>query len=168
MTIHGRLEDTPTGRDLVVVRELPVGLDEAWRWVTTSERTERWYGPFTGDARPGGVVEVTMSAEEGSPTSGFRIDECHPPADGSAGVRLASTGEPPFDWVVALELEQQPGAEGTSVALRHVAIPGDIPLADLGAGWEFYLDALVAAVEGREGRTFEQCVADVGTGYAAL
>lgn len=166
MSLNGRLEATAAGRDLLVTRTLPVGLGEAWRWITESDRTARWYGPFTGDAREGGVVEVTMSAQEGAPTGGFRIEQCRPPRDGRARLELASTGEPPFDWVTALELA---GEDATSaVTLRHVAIPDDIPLADIGAGWEFYLDALVGAVEGRAGRSFEQCVADFGPGYAQL
>ena len=167
MTINGRLESTHAGRDLLVTRHLPIAVDDAWRWVTESKLTSTWYGPWTGEARVGGIVDVTMNAEEGAPTSGFRIDECRAPgADGTGRLELASTGEPPFNWVTAIELAAVDG--GATVTLRHVSIPTDIPLGDLGAGWEFYLDALVAAVEGRPGKGFDEVLDEVRDDYEAL
>ena len=49
-----------------------------------------------------------------------------------------------------------------------MSIPTDIPLGDLGAGWEFYLDALVAAVEGRPGKGFDEVLDEVRDDYEAL
>lgn len=162
MTLHGRLETTPTGRDMVVARTLPVVPQEAWPWITESDRTQRWYGPWTGTPAVGEELQVTMGAEEGSPTSGMRIVAC----EHGRGYTLASTAPAPFDWVIEMSVEA--AGEGSLVTLRHHDIPSDIALRDLGAGWEFYLQALVSAVDGSAPTSFEDCLEGYGPQYDAL
>ncbi|WP_283809723.1 hypothetical protein [Arsenicicoccus cauae] len=41
-------------------------------------------------------------------------------------------------------------------------------LGDIGPGWEFYLDHLVCAIEGREAPPFEDYVQDLAEPYASL
>ncbi|MGO4958429.1 SRPBCC domain-containing protein [Luteococcus sp. Sow4_B9] len=164
--MHGQLEAEQSARAMVVTREVPVTVEELWRWITESERTAQWYGPWrTADGSPATVgteVLVTMSEEEQAPESGMRVEAC----EGPSLLRLASTAPAPFDW--RLSLECAPAGSGSTVSLRHHAIPEDIPLADLGAGWEFYLERLVCAISGAEPLSFEQCVARYGQQYAAL
>lgn len=165
-TLHGRLEGVAPGRAMLLTRELSVTVDELWRWITESERTARWYGPWRTtdgmDPRVGDEVLVTMSEEESDQESGMRIEACQPPAL----LALASTAPAPFDWPITLTCEPRPA--GSAITLRHGRIPADVPLADLGAGWEFYLARLVAAVEGTHSPGFEECLATYGPQYAAL
>lgn len=165
-TLHGRLEGVVPQRAMLLTRELAVTVDELWRWITESERTAQWYGPWrtTDGMAPqmGDEVLVTMSEEEGDQESGMRIETCQPPTL----LALASTAPAPFDWPISLACEPREG--GSAITLRHDRIPADVPLADLGAGWEFYLARLVAAVEGTDSPTFEECLAIYGPQYAAL
>lgn len=159
-TLNGHLEDDRT--TLVVTRTIPVAAEEAWAWVTESDRTARWYGPWSGEGRVGGTVVVTMESEEGSPGMPMRVDACERPTR----LALASLGPAPYDWPIELHLE--PTDAGTAVSLRHLNLPADIPVGDIGPGWEYYLDGLVAAVEGRERASFESLMADLSEQYAAL
>lgn len=161
-TLHGHLEDD--GRTLVVIRTVPLPIEQTWAWVTEPERTAQWYGPWSGEGRVGGTITVTMASEEGSPGMPMRIEACAAPTT----LALTSLGPAPFDWPLELHLSPDHDGGGTDVALRHLRLPADIPVRDIGPGWEYYLDGLVAAVEGRERASFEQLMADLGEQYAAL
>lgn len=165
-TLHGHLEGVDDKRAMLVTRVLGIGVDELWRWITESDRTARWYGPWrTADGSPaaeGSEILVTMTQEEGDQESGMRIDACQPPHR----LVLVSTAPAPWDWPLTLTCDERPG--GSAITLRHDRIPGDVPLADLGAGWEFYLARLVAAVEGSDAPIFEECLAGYGPQYTAL
>ena len=73
------MNPTPTGyyRDgrIVIERRLDLSPGEAWDALTASEHTARWIGPWSGDPATGSI-DLTMTAEEGSPSMPLRIDEC--------------------------------------------------------------------------------------------
>lgn len=79
---------------------------------------------------------------------------------------LTSVNPPPFAFPIDLVLA--PDANGATIALRHRQIPDELPVRDLGPGWEFYLEQLVAAIEGREGAPFEEFMADLAEEYGKL
>lgn len=159
--IHGSLthEDGPT---LTVTRALPVPVEEAWEWITISDRTARWYGPWRGTGRVGETVQVTMSEEEGAPETAMRVEACERPHL----LTLVADNPPPFAFPIDLVLA--PTTQGCSISLRHRQIPPELPVRDLGPGWELYLDRLVAAVEERTPLTFAECVERYAEGYASL
>ena len=68
-TPTGEVRRTGEGRDLVLIRDLPGSIDDAWASLTESERTGRWFASWTGDGRVGGAITLTLVAEEGSPTA---------------------------------------------------------------------------------------------------
>ncbi|WP_392467611.1 SRPBCC family protein [Arsenicicoccus cauae] len=149
------------GLTLTVTRDLSIPVEELWSWITEPDRTAQWYGPWSGDGRVGATVQVTMTSEEGSPTMGMRITECSPPHR----LGLASEAPPPFAWPLALQCAKSEG--GSSITLHHTQIPAEMSLGDIGPGWEFYLDHLVCAIEGREAPPFEDYVQDLAEPYAS-
>lgn len=138
------MSPTPTGRlsgrDLVLTRTFRAPIEDVWASVTEPERTARWFGPWTGEAGPGRTVTVTMGFEDGAPACDLRIDACEPPR------RLDVSMVDEFGhWRMSLELDEREGV--TELRLTHHLDDGANP-ADVGPGWEYYLDNLVAARAG--------------------
>lgn len=136
----GRVVQTPTGLDLVLTRTFRAGIDDVWASVTEPERTARWFGPWEGEAGPGKTVQLTPAFEEGAEPGDVEIRECEPPR--RLVVALAS---PEGSWLVEIELSERDGV--TELTFTHHLDEGDAA-ADIGPGWEYYLDKLVASRDG--------------------
>lgn len=136
----GRLFRTDTGSDLVLSRTFRASAEDVWASLTEPERTARWFGPWKGDAAPGRTIQVQMAFEEQTPWCDLHIDACEPPR------RLALSMTDDFGtWRVELLLAETDG----STELRFVHhLSTEDGLGDVGPGWEYYLDMLVAAREG--------------------
>ena len=89
--LHGTVSHDD-GLTLALTRDIAIPVEELWSWITESDRTARWYGPWSGEGRVGATIQVTMASEEGSPTMGMRITECSRPHR----LGLASDAPPPF------------------------------------------------------------------------
>ncbi|GAA4604669.1 uncharacterized protein YndB with AHSA1/START domain [Actinoplanes octamycinicus] len=138
------MSPTPTGRlagtDLVLTRTFRAPVDDVWASLTDPERTARWYGPWEGDAGPGRIIKVQMAHEEGRPWMDMTIDACEPPR------RLALSADEGGDrWVLELALTE---ADGVTELRFTQHLTGLGAVGEIGPGWEFYLDALVAARDG--------------------
>jgi uncharacterized protein YndB with AHSA1/START domain len=138
------MSPTPTGRlfgnDLVLTRTFRAPIDDVWASVTEPERTARWFGPWQGEAGPGHTIKVQMAHEEGQPWMDMTIDVCEPPR------RLEmSAGEGNDRWLMAVELSESDGVTELRFT-QHLATTEAV--GEVGPGWEYYLDALVAAREG--------------------
>lgn len=161
MEASGRLIATPRGRDLVLVRSLALPIEEAWAFLTDSDRTERWFGPWEGDARTGGSVRIRMRFEESEPAIRARIVACEAPH------RLAlHTVDEYGSWELDLSLEED-GDEDTLLRFVH-HLDSDADVGDIGPGWEYYLDLLVAATEDTERAGFDQYYPALREAYLAL
>lgn len=132
----GNVVRDAAGLTLLVQRTLPLNAEQTWEWLTVPAKLRKWIGGYRGKAAPGGSVEFTMTAEDGSPTSSVRIVRCDPRS------RLV------IDWAgqqITLAIAEVAGA--TTVYFSQ-------PVADwreagmMGPGWEWYFDRLVAAVGG--------------------
>lgn len=135
------MSPTPTGRlfgkDLVLTRTFRAPIDDVWASLTEPERTARWFGRWEGDAAPGRTIKVQMAQEEGQPWMDMTIDACEPPR------RLSvSAGEADGRWLMDLELAEDAGVTELRFT-QHLADTDSV--GEVGPGWEFYLDALVAA-----------------------
>ncbi|NLA34116.1 MAG: hypothetical protein GX868_00320 [Actinobacteria bacterium] len=139
MQANGTLEN---GTDLVLRRLLAQSPSEVWHAIADSDGLGRWFGTYTGDPASG-VVQVSMNAEPGAddaePTE-YEIIECVP----AAFLMVRSTTEV-GTWTLSLRLVEL--AEGTQISLRHHDIDVEV-IGEVGAGWEWYLDRLVAAITG--------------------
>ena len=118
----------------------PVDVGELWAHLTSPDRLPAWFGELRGDPRPGAVVQVVMTQEEGAPASTVAVQECEPPR------RLAVDVD---GWELELDLDD---GDGTGSALRFAHVLGeDLDPVDVAAGWRFYLDRLAWAVDGGAG-----------------
>lgn len=144
-TAAGAVTRGPDGRDtLRFRREYPDPPPQVWPALTESDRLARWFGSFTGDARPGGTVELTMTSAEdaGGAPSSVRIVDCDPPH------RLeVSIAEPDADpWEITVTLADAP--DGGTVLHFQQVLPAGFAVSDAGPGWHWYLDRLGASLSG--------------------
>ncbi|OQO91997.1 ATPase [Saccharomonospora piscinae] len=136
----GRLFRTATGGDLVLSRTFRAPLTDVWASITEPERTARWFGPWEGEAAPGRTLRVRMAFEEQAPWCDLRIDACEPPR------RLAvAMPDEAGTWRMELVLSERRGATELRL-VQH--LDTDEGLGEIGPGWEYYLDLLVASRDG--------------------
>jgi uncharacterized protein YndB with AHSA1/START domain len=135
------------GNDLILTRTFRAPIEDVWDSVTKSENTARWFGRWEGEAGPGRVVRLQLAFENGQPWNDVLIEECEAPR------RLViAMKDEHGEWRLELTLMQ--GRDTTE--LRFVQRLSDPSLAgDVGPGWEYYLDMLVAAREGAARPSFE-------------
>jgi uncharacterized protein YndB with AHSA1/START domain len=145
------MSPTPTGRlfgnDLVVTRTFRAPIADVWASLTESDRTARWFGPWKGEAGAGNTIQVQMIHEEGQPWMDLTIDACEPPS------RLAISGsEEAGGWLMDMVLAESDGV--TELRFTH-HLTSTEGAGEIGPGWEFYLDALVASRDGQPAPVFD-------------
>jgi uncharacterized protein YndB with AHSA1/START domain len=134
----------PTGRlrgdDLVLTRTFRAPIDDVWASVTQSESTARWYGPWepTSDEKK---IRIQMAFENGKPWLDGTIERCDAPR------HLALRTKGPYgEKLLTLTLSESAGT--TTLEFVHHNVNRKA-VGELGPGWEYYLDALVASREGQ-------------------
>lgn len=128
------------GQQLILTRTFRAGIEDVWTSVTEPASTARWFGPWEGDAGPGKTVRLQMLFEQGQPWIDVSIEKCEAPRH-----LLVTSRDESGEMRVELTLTQT----GDTTELRFVQHLSDPKLAaDMGPGWEYYLDKLVAAREG--------------------
>ncbi|MCX4902921.1 SRPBCC family protein [Streptomyces sp. NBC_00878] len=146
-TPSARLTSTADGHDLIVTRSFRAPIGDVWASVTEPERTALWFGPWEGDAAPGRTVRVRMAYEEGEAWTEVRIDACEPPR------RLAvSTSDDAGDWHMELRLSESAGTTELQLVHHLTTTKG---IGEIGPGWEYYLDMLVASRDGTRAPSFD-------------
>jgi uncharacterized protein YndB with AHSA1/START domain len=132
----GKVIPTADGRDLVLERDLPGSIEDAWASITESERLGRWFCTWTGEPGVGSTVELTLVAEEGDAKSQAEILACDPPTrlSVSTGAWLLEASLTPID------------SNHTRMRFVHHLNESD-KSEEVGPGWEFYLDRLMAATD---------------------
>lgn len=119
---------------LVLTRTFAAPVGDLWRLLTDPDEPARWFGTWRGDPASGSVeAKMTFEGDE-SPWEPYVIDACAAPHH----LAVRSVGEDP--WVLGLHLS---GSEGATLDFTQRATAGD--MADIAAGWDYYLDRLVAA-----------------------
>jgi uncharacterized protein YndB with AHSA1/START domain len=137
---RGRIECADPAPLLTYERQLRAPIETVWAALTESEQTARWIGSWTGTPGAGSTIEVTWTAEEGSPTQPMTIMECDPPR-----LLTLSSGPEEFPYVTTVELWEHEG--GTRLEFRQ-PMRGELTPALVGTGWEFYLDRLTGVLDG--------------------
>lgn len=138
-TPTGELVQTADGHDLVLTRVLPGSLEESWAAISDPELTARWFGRWEGDGAVGATIRVKLGFEDESPWVQMKILDCAKPHH----LRLLSVDDMGGTaWDTALELAE--ASEGTDLRfiMRGIDPAG---IGDIGPGWEYYLDQLVAS-----------------------
>ncbi|WP_068269842.1 SRPBCC family protein [Aldersonia kunmingensis] len=138
----GSLEPTEHGHDLILTRTYTAPIEDVWASITESERTARWFGPFKGEAKPGGTLQVQLVQEDEQPWAEFTIDSCTPPRH-----LVLRTIDENGSWHLEVTLDEHDGT--TELVFTH-HLDASAPVGEVGPGWEFYLDALGAARSGAD------------------
>ncbi|KUL23709.1 SRPBCC family protein [Actinoplanes awajinensis] len=156
----GRLFPGATGPDLVLTRTFRAPIEDVWASVTESDRTARWFGPWEGDAAPGRTIKMQMAFEDQQPWFDVRVDACDPPR------RLSlSTSEESGGWRLELVLSEAGGRTELRFVHHLTTTEG---VGEMGPGWEYYLDMLVAARDGLPAPTFDDYYPSMKPYYDAL
>ena len=139
----GRVVRDAIGLELIVQRRLTLPAAEAWGWVTAPSRLKKWMGTLKGRADVGATLQLTMTAEDGSPTESIEVLECDPQRHFVVEQR---SGDQIWRLRVSLaETTLRTGEASTTVFLGH-RLDNARLAGEVGPGWEYYLDRLVAAV----------------------
>jgi uncharacterized protein YndB with AHSA1/START domain len=141
----------PTGRlrgnDLVLSRKFRASIEDVWTSITDSTSTARWFGAWEGTPGVGNEIRVQMAYEDGQPWLTKKIEACEAPRR----LVLASVGS---SMTSRLELALKPTNEGCELEFIHYAIDRK-HVGEVGPGWEYYLDSLVASRDNTARPTFD-------------
>ena len=144
-TPTGRREHRSLGEAIVLERTFTAPIDAVWAALTEPGRLERWIGTWAGDPTSGHVLFQMTAEGPNAPEKTVHIEECTPPHRLRA--RIPAVEEPDQEWHWELLLSH----EGGTTRLTFVqSVAGDVPVSDVGPGWEYYLDRLVAALSGQD------------------
>jgi uncharacterized protein YndB with AHSA1/START domain len=133
---------TDAGSDLVLTRTFRAPVEDVWVSLTEPQRTARWFGPWEGEPGTGRTIRVQLAYEEGKPWYDARIEACEPPR------RLAvTTLDEHGSWHLEMLLAEVNGV--TELRFVHHLVSEEA-IGEVGPGWEYYLDLLVAAREGKD------------------
>ena len=144
----GRREERDGTSYVAYTRTFAAPIEDVWAAVTEPERLVRWIGTWEGDPASGRVsFRMTAEGDDVAPET-YRIEVCEPPR------RLVteSGGSGPDDpdgmvWRLELDLEERDGV----TTLTFAQVMSDPAVAEsVGPGWDYYLDRLVAAEDGRD------------------
>lgn len=136
---NGRVTRLADRLTLHLDRTFEAPIEDVWAAITEPERLARWLGRWRGDPADGHVL-WRMGFEDGADEHRLDIRECRPPH------RLAVTtyvGAQP--WYLDADLSESDGV--TTLSFSQPDVSREV-VADVGPGWEYYLDRLVAAETG--------------------
>lgn len=143
----GRVTTRPDGgHDLTVSRRFTRPPAHVWADLTEPELTARWFGTWKGEPGEGRTVHLRSDFEEGAPWSAVLIRTCRPPH--ALGLTFSDTDP---GWAIDIDLAEDDG--GTELTLTHRSVD-PAAVGEIGPGWEYYLDLLVAARNGEPHPTF--------------
>jgi len=130
---------------IVLTRTFRAPIQDVWAAVTEPQRLERWIGTWTGDPESGEVTfRMTAEGEDVEPET-YRIEVCDPPR--RLRTNSLTQGPEGQEWLLDLQLSED---DGTTTLTFAQAVTDPAVVAEVGPGWEYYLDRLVAAQAGDE------------------
>ncbi len=137
----GTIRQRNGSQHLVLERVFRAPIEAVWAAITEPSRLARWIGTWSGDPTTG-LVDFEMTAE-GAPPAPCTITACEPPR--LLALELAAPEGPP--WTVRLTLTES--GDETTLEFDQ-ALAANTPVGDVGPGWDYYLDRLVAAESGSD------------------
>ncbi|MGY0499952.1 SRPBCC family protein [Nocardia sp. FBN12] len=148
-TASGHRRDRTDGIYCEWTRTFRAPISDVWAAVTDPQRLARWLGTWTGDPSSG-EVKFQMLFEDEMPAERFRIDECDAPYRLRVTTSMPYDGENPEHWQLRLDLTEEGGITTLTFAQN---VPDPTMAENVGPGWDYYLDRLVAAEDDRDPAT---------------
>ncbi|PPG33636.1 ATPase [Pseudoclavibacter sp. RFBG4] len=131
-------------------RSVDAAREDLWLWFTASEKTAQWIGPWHFTDKERGRIGLQLVAEEGAPASAATIRRCEAPS-----LLEVTTEDAAGSWHLRVSLaESGVRGEATQLVFEHFEVPVPM-LSDIRAGWNYYLDLMLAAKDGLETPVFE-------------
>lgn len=131
----------PTGRlrgnDLVLRRQFRASPEDVWTSITDPSSTARWFGRWEGSPGVGNEIRIQMGFEDGQPWLTKKIEACEAPRR----LVLSSVNSA---FTSRLELALTATHDGCELQFIQYAIDR-ARIGEIGPGWEYYLDSLVAS-----------------------
>lgn len=156
----GRREQRGDDTWVVLTRTFRAPIQDVWAAITEPERLARWIGRWTGDPAQGTVRFEMLFEGEGVEAEEYTIDVCDAPTRLELTSRMAYDENTPATWHLKLDLAETDGV----TTLTFAQSMDDPSMAEnVGPGWEYYLDRLVAAETGGD-----PAAIDFGDYYPAL
>lgn len=155
-TITGRRATIGGRESLVLERSFAAGIDDVWAACTEPERMERWIGTWTGDPASGEVTFRMTAEGDDVPAEIFDVERCDPPNGFTVRSREAQPfsedgSGPSVQWIMQVDLVETDGTTTlTFIQDVHHDLLGADMVANVGPGWEYYLDRLAAHVSGSD------------------
>lgn len=141
----------PTGRlrgnDLVLTRSFRATIEDVWTSITDPESTARWFGRWERSPGDGREIHVQMAFEKDAPWMDATIEHCEAPHH-----LVVTTKDNHGEWRLEVTLSQI--GDTTKLELVH-HLKDRSSIGEVGPGWEYYLDMLVAARESLPRPSFE-------------
>jgi uncharacterized protein YndB with AHSA1/START domain len=125
------------GDDLVLTRRFRASVEDIWTSITDPASTARWFGTWEGTPGVGNEIRVQMGFEDGQPWLTKKIEACEAPNR----LVLASVGR---SMVSRLSLTLKATRDGCELEFIQHAVDRKM-VGEMGPGWEYYLDNLVAS-----------------------
>ncbi|GAC00429.1 hypothetical protein GONAM_15_01380 [Gordonia namibiensis NBRC 108229] len=146
VTATGRREIRDGVPYVVLERTFTAPVAAVWAAITEPARLERWVGTWDGDPTDGFVdFRMTAEGEDAAPEQ-MSILECEPPNRLVVESKSPDPEGGPDDvWRLELDLSE---ADGTTTLTFAQGLPRPEMAENVGPGWEYYLDRLVAAESG--------------------
>lgn len=144
----GRLTLIGSRADLELARHFKASIEDVWESITDPDSMSRWIGTFSGEPGPGKTVQFRMLFEQGDAVSDVLIEACEPPRR-----LVVSAKDDHGNWHLELLLRSE-GDTTTLTFIQHLDDPKQA--GDVGPGWEYYLDMLVAARNGEPRPSFDE------------
>lgn len=139
----GRRAEIDGFDSLVVPRSFAQDIATVWTALTDPEALTPWIGTWEGDPASGSVTFRMLHEGAEHPGEVFTINSCQAPHH--LAMTSVTNGEPPMTWNIVLNLS----AEGDGCHLEFAqSVPDPSWGEGMGPGWEYYLDRLVASVNG--------------------
>jgi uncharacterized protein YndB with AHSA1/START domain len=139
---RGTVENGPRGTELVVTRTFRAPARDVWASLTEPDRLARWIGRWEGDPSTGRVTFFMTAEGDDVEPEECTITRCEPPHRFAADTAVGDD-----TWHLAFDLDEAGGV--TTLTFRQLLGPAD-DASSVGPGWEYYLDRLVAARDGRD------------------
>ncbi|WP_072805735.1 SRPBCC domain-containing protein [Rhodococcoides yunnanense] len=152
MNPSGILRSTETGVDLEISRTIGASREDVWSTLTESDRTALWFGPW--ERLSDSEIRVQMTFEEGAPWMEMTVDACESPN------RLAVSSNGGWRLEVVL-------TDDTTLTLIH-HLDNTEGVGEIGPGWEYYLDNLLASRDGTPKPSFDDYFPSQQVYYASL
>jgi uncharacterized protein YndB with AHSA1/START domain len=132
---------------VVFTRTFRAPVEDVWAAITEPDRLARWIGRWTGDPAEGRVRFEMLHEGENAEPEEYEIDVCEAPTRLQLTSHMAWDEHTPATWHLELDLAE---ADGVTTLTFAQSMDDPAMAENVGPGWDYYLDRLVAAEAGSD------------------